>query len=487
MREKPTLRQRVAAFIDPAHVTEATIVQVDPDDDLYRAQGAGLRDLLGPVLTRAQDISVQLYRQNPLANRILKIYTTYLAGEGFALSADNPDVQAIVEEFWEAERNQMSINHRSFARDWMLFGEAPHPVAWDETGNTTLGYLDPRSIDHVERNPFNQMILEAVVLTRQVTSDQPPLRIVRRETDPFADDAGLYSGDVFMWLFERIGAGTRGTPFLLPLMDWLDAYDQVLWELLERVKAVRAFFWDVGVEGGQTEVEQAKAIWGKTAPRSGSVRFRTKSMEVNAAQPNIGVEEDVAGARYLLRHIATGAGLQPHWVGDPEDANRSTAQEMDKPVLRALVDTQAAWKHNMETALKLVVDRKVAAGMLPRVVERYDEQGQPTGEQLPAHDLVEIVAPQITDDDVEAAAASLTQVAQAFAALDMMEIVDRDTMRKVIRTILPALGLPADELPDPDDEDTTDEQIEDAVESLYQRARRRGKLDQLHEALAKVD
>ena len=140
---------------------------IDDDDDLFRTTGAGLRDLTGNTLRRAQDLSVELYRKNPLANRIIKIYTTYMAGEGFALVAHNPDVQAVIDEFWDAERNDMAMNHRRFARDYLLNGEAPHPVATDETGNTTIGYIDPQRIDHVNSSPANRLILESLVIRKQ--------------------------------------------------------------------------------------------------------------------------------------------------------------------------------------------------------------------------------------------------------------------------------------------------------------------------------
>jgi hypothetical protein len=473
------------AAVAAAHFEEATgSVNVDPDDDLYRSVSAGYRDLVGPLLSRAQTISVNLYRKNPLANRIIKIYTTYMAGEGFTVEAANPDVAAVVDEFWQAERNQMESNHRRFARDGLIFGEAPHPVAADETGNTTVGYLDPHSIDHVKTDPRNQLILTDLVL-RRAGGDEEKLRIVRRDEDPFSETAGLLAGDVFLWLHDRIGAATRGTPFLLPAVDWLDAYDQILWELLERTKAVRAFFWDVEVDGGATEIEIAKKEWGRTAPRSGSVRFRTPAIQVAASQPQLGAYEDVNTARFILRHIATAAGVAPTWIGDPEDANRSTAEQMDKPVLRALTDTQAQWKYNMERLLAYAVDQKIGAGMLDRVVERFDSTGQGTGDMQPASKLIKVTAPAITDDDVTGAAAALTSVAQAFMQLDVIGIGDPETMRRIVRTMLPALGLPADELPDPDEAD--DRQIAQAVESIRRRAIASGKLPELEERLRKLD
>ncbi len=437
-------------------------VQVDRDDHLYRGQGANLRDLQGSVLRRAQNLSIDLYRKNPLANRIIKIYTTFMAGEGFAVGATNDEVDAVVKEFWFAERNEMDLNHRRFARDFLLYGEAPHPVAYDDTGNTTVGYIDPHLIEHVEASELNQLILERLVLLRGST-DTPPLTIVSRQDDPAEADMGLLDGDVFYWLNDRIGAATRGTPFLLPILDWLDAYDQTLWELIERIKATRAFFWDVTVEGGEDEVKEAKEVWGTTAPRSGSARFHTDAMSVEAQQPNLGTNEDVAAARYILRLISTGAGVAPHWLGDPEDANRSTAETMDKPVFRALEDTQATWKANMEELLRFVVDRKVAANMLPAVVDVLDEQGEPTGDRVPAAQTVEVVVPALTDDAITEAATAIAAVAGAFVQLDMIGGIDEETMRKVVRHILPMLGIPADELPDPADDDNDDDPANPAL------------------------
>lgn len=451
-----------AAPAPTSHVTEGH--SVDPDDDLFRTTGSGLRDLGGNVLRRAQDISVDLYRKNPLANRIIKIYTTFMAGDGFTISCDNPEVQDIATEFWDAERNEMNLNHRRFARDYLLNGEAPHPVATDETGNTTIGYVDPQVISHIEASSFNRLILESVVLRHG--ADEENLAIVRREQDILEPEAGLLTGDIFFWLNDRIGASTRGTPFLLPILDWLDAYDQTLWEMLERIKATRAFFWDVEVAGGADEIAAAKKQWGTIAPRSGSVRYRTEAIKISAEQPDIGTEADVGAATYLLRLIATGAGLAPTWLGDPEDANRSTAEQMDKPVLRALQDTQVTWKADMEELLRFVVDRKVAAGMLERIVERHDEQDNPTGEMVPASSTVEVVVPALTDDAIVDAATGLASMASAFVQLDMIDVVDRDVLRRVVRHVLPALGIPADQLPDPSDDDMDDGDVLDALEAL---------------------
>lgn len=479
------------AAATPARVAEA-LGSLDNDDDLYRRAGGAHRDLLGTTLWRAQELCVHLYRSNPLANRIIKIYTTYMAGTGFTATAHNLEVQAVLDEFWAAPRNRLDLYHRGYARDYLTFGEGVHPVTADEVGNTTIGFIDPTRVDRIERDQRNNMILDQLHLQRSLRTDNDrPLQIVRPTEDVFDREAGLLIGDALVWLHDRIGAATRGTPFLLPTLDWLDAYDQTLWELLERVKATRAFFWDVMVTGGETEVQEAKRVWGTTPPRSGSVRFRTDAMTVDATQPSLGAYEDANAARLILRHIASGAGVAPHWLGDPEDANRSTADSMDKPILRALEDAQADWRLRMTEAAQFAVDRKVAVGLLPRIVDVHDDKGRPTGERLPARDTVEIITPPINDDDIAAAAAALGQVAQAFVQLDLVDGTDPQTTRRIVRQLLPALGVPADELPDPEDDDgdpdraATRAEIE-ALESITRQGQR-GKLDQLLEEFSKID
>ena len=215
---------------------------------------------------------------------------------------------------------------------------------------------------------------------------------------------------------------------------------------------LRAFFCDVEFDGGTKEIEKAKADWGIIPPKSGSVRFRTPAMRVKAESPALGAYEDVKSMTFLLRTLATGGGVAPHWLGEPEDANRSTAESMDLPVMRGLVDFQAEWRRNMTRAARFAVDAKVAAGSLAAVLPEV-EGGRPvTGSERPTRELLEVVVPEIDAKGVERAAASIAAVATAFGPLEAMGAVGIDTIRGVIRHLLPALGVPAGELPDPDDE-----------------------------------
>jgi len=423
---------------------------VDSDDASYRRLGAAPRDLQGTTLIKAMNLSVALYRANPLANRIISIYRSFMSGVGFDITATNPEVDAVVSDFWKGPRNRLDRNHSNYTRDHLLMGETHLPIAEDQTGNLTVGYIDPVTVEKILRDPTNNMLLTDIEVRAGLTAETETLRIVGMNTDPTEPDAGLWKGQVCTWLFDRIAAGTRGTPFLLPVLDWLDAYDQVLWELLERQKALRSHFWAVTVQGGENEVAAAQALFGTTAPRTGSVRYQTDAMKIDAVSPTLGTSDDVPAAQYQHRHIASGVGLAPHWLGDPNDTNRSTAESMDVPVLRSLADTQDEWARNTVELAQVAVDAKVRARMLPPILPVV-ENGQPVrGSEKPAREHVKVVAPEIEDRKVVDAAAALASTASAFISLDMLGTIRRDTMVKVVRQMLPALGIPADELPAPD-------------------------------------
>jgi hypothetical protein len=451
-------------FTPPRRIIEAgsvgSVQQLDSDDHLYRGLGTAPRDLPGQTLQKAQELSIALYRANPLANRIINIYRSFLSGKGFGIGATNPEVDAVVQDYWRSPRNRLDRNHSNYTRDFLLMGESHLPAAFDEAGNTTIGFIDPTTVLRVHREPTNNMLLTEIVVRKPDSIEEQSLQIMKVSTDPLDPGAGLWTGETHTWLADRIAASTRGTPFLLPALDWLDAYDQVLWEMLERTKAMRAHFWSVKVVGGQREVDEAKALFGTTTPKTGSVRYSTDAMEIAAVAPQLGTMEDVQAARYHLRHIASGGGLAPHWLGDPEDANRSTAESMDIPVLRSLADMQDEWVANTREMLEVAVDAKVRARMLPAILPAVDERGLVIeGSEKPAREHVRIEVPEIEADKVVAAAAALASTAQAFVQLDMLGAIGKQTMSKIVRQLLPALGIPADELPDEDDEPEKDAKV----------------------------
>ena len=111
---------------------------VDSDDASYRRLGAAPRDLQGTTLIKAMNLSVALYRANPLANRIISIYRSFMSGVGFDITATNPEVDSVVSDFWKGPRNRLDRNHSNYTRDHLLMGETHLPIAEDQTGNLLI-------------------------------------------------------------------------------------------------------------------------------------------------------------------------------------------------------------------------------------------------------------------------------------------------------------------------------------------------------------
>jgi hypothetical protein len=91
------------------------------------------------------------------------------------------------------------------------------------------------------------------------------------------DDTGLREGQAMFWApWRTLDTDVRGMPFLTPVLDWLDSYDTVLSNLIDRTALARYMVWDVTVAGGQDKVDEfVAAAAACTCRRPGRSRCTT--------------------------------------------------------------------------------------------------------------------------------------------------------------------------------------------------------------------
>lgn len=122
----------------PRRIVEATVDQVvatgggyttggrDPiDGDVgFRRAGSGSREVPYWTRERARTYSVTAYRANPMATAIIDTYTAFCVGDsGVKWQATNPDVAAVVREFWDDPANRLGEIQELLLRSQLLMGE----------------------------------------------------------------------------------------------------------------------------------------------------------------------------------------------------------------------------------------------------------------------------------------------------------------------------------------------------------------------------
>lgn len=413
------------SFLFPARRTEATNAQlaasgawggggIDPlDGDIgYRRIGDGPREVPSWTLEKARSYGVAAYRTNPMARAVLDTYTSFIVGDaGLALQCTNPEVRKIAEAFWTDPRNGLGDQELSL-RSHMLMGETAQEMMVGQTSGI------------VRRNPISVERITGVTLEggNPLWPAQLEIRMPGAENQYLTvvaldDLTGLRMGEVMFWRSWRaLETDRRGFPFLGPILDWLDSYDRVLTNLVDRTALARYMVHDVTITGGQPEVDAfLEARGGAHAPRSGTMEVHNDKVKWEVMTAEVGAHEDTTTAASMLTNVAAGAGLAKTWLAEPEDSNRATSLTMAEPVRRRVGGVQNMWVGYQTDQVRYAVDQAVAHRRIDPEVEVEIGNGETA--MVRASDTVTITGPEIAASDAKISADVLVALSGALTGM----------------------------------------------------------------------
>ena len=265
----------MAGEAEPAKpLREAAIAQGDGEAGWRRLTGNGLdslndRDLAPMAQARMQKLADHLWQSNLLANRLIELPLAYLLAEGVSLQCSDDDHQKLLNTFWSDPINNYPLKLVPRVRALGLLGEQCYiATVRDGDGFVRLGYLDPRQIATVVTDPGNSEQPIGIVTKRDNRGRQHKYQVIvlGEDADLFSEVATRIRAEEFtdgaclLYQLNKLPDGSRGRSDLLGQMDWLDAYDEFLFNELDRIGYLRSFVWDVTLKGAD---DQAVAAWEK--------------------------------------------------------------------------------------------------------------------------------------------------------------------------------------------------------------------------------
>ncbi len=413
----------------------------DPDGDVgFRPYGQlGGRPVPVWTLEKARAYSTNAYRANPMGRAILDTYTSFCVGDtGLSLQCSSDEVRPIAEDYWYDPKNRFAEQDVAL-RSHLINGETVYEVLEGETtGVVRRSVIDPARIKHVRLLAGNPLWPSALVLPGYVGVEDRELTIV--DIDELS---GLRQGEAHFWAsFRALETDTRGFPFLGPVLDWLDSYDQVLSNLIDRTALARHIAFDVtlkkGAVGGATqdvgpdEINQfIRDRGGKSIPKSGTIEVHNESVEWKPLEAKSNADEDTQTVRAVTTSVAAGAGLSKPWLAEPEDANRATSLSMAEPVRRRVGGVQKLWLHYQHEHTRHAIDRAVAAGRLPAEVEIAAEGGQK--KKVRPSETITITGPEVAAADAAITAEVLTNLGQALTSFVAAGLLSKDAGRIAVQ------------------------------------------------------
>ena len=391
---------------------------VDPidGDRGYARVGHSQREVPSWTAERARSYSVAAYRINPLAKAIIDTMTAFCTGStGVTLQVSSDDVREVAEEFWDDDENGL-FNQELFLRDLMIMGEQCFELMQGETsGVVRINPIDVSNIIGISLRDGNVLWADKVIY--QYSLDKVEIRTIVRSNE---ETGNLREGEaMFFAPWKTTLQDTRSTPFLMPILDQLDNYDQVMANLVDRTTLARYLVWDVSVDGTPRDVEEYVKNRGRSMPESGGIEFHNKNIEWKPMTVSTGAQEDSIANRSIMTQIAGGSGISKPWLGEPGDANRATSLSMAEPVRRRVEGVQKMWTRNMTELVRFAVDRAVAAKRIPDTVKASDQR---TGYEyeVPASKAVQVVGPEIAAADAQINAEVMLNLAKSLESMVMV-------------------------------------------------------------------
>jgi hypothetical protein len=442
----------------------------DPDINLPGNQNAqnwrrltqSSSDLSPLTHERMLEMALYLSDRNPLAKGIVDVVTAFVVGEGFTVTSKDVTVQETIDRFWEDGQNDMPSRIEDLTRELTIYGEQV-VLAFENTasGRVVLVSADPRSVTRVvphplaSDRPYAVCFGAAVVAAEQrwvkiITEDDDPAsktfgRLVGQrdgeriklgeESVPFYQppdsDGGARLAGCFFVAVNKVRSAMRGRSDLLPVADFIDLYDRLLFDEAERMSFLRSFIIDVTCKGLSEDQVKSRAVEiGLAPPKPGSAIVHNESEEWQMISPDLNSDDSQNTADLILSLVATGVGLPKTFLNGIMDVNRATASEMSDPAIKRLTARQRVITRTIEHMTRFVLDCAEEAGALK------------TGGDA-RHSFI-VSTPEMSSKDLERAARSLLTTTQALGMANAAGWIDQQTAQDGVALMVTQLGLDVD-------------------------------------------
>jgi hypothetical protein len=406
------------------------------DEGWRKLTGASTRELVATTQDRMIDVAFWLWENNPLAGWIIEIIKDFIIADGVPFEAKNDDVKKLLEDFWYDPVNRMDLYIEKHARELHIFGELIFPVfIAEQTGRVRMGYIDPKQVKEIVTDPENVKMIIGLILKDEGGNEGRRYKTILPEEADFvlserakAMRASFTAGECFFFAINNVTNSPRGRSEIFSTSDWLDAYEQFLFDYADRWPLLNTFVWDLLVEGGDKAGidEQIKNF----TKKSGSVFGHNEKVTLAAQNPDLKSEDANEGARLLRNHILGRHGIPSFWYGGGEDANRALGVEMGTPSFKMLSSKQRYFKFILES----IFDRVIYQALQARYLKAPKAEAYEYNVNLP----------ELTSKDISKYSTAIQQLSTSLLVAEQQQWVDKETATKIFAFSLSLIGYELD-------------------------------------------
>lgn len=312
-------------------------------------------------------LALEAWRTNPLARRIVELTTQY-AVNGLSLHSPDPQADQFLQTWWNHPLNRLAERLPEWCDECTRTGDLFLLLSTDSSGLTWVRALPSADIERIETAAW-----DAEQELRYITR---PLLLPNGswlDAQHYPSESSLHAlpseertqpGILHLAINRPCGA-VFGESDLAPLLKWLARYAAWL-EDRARLNRYRTTFLYI-VQARFTNEEERLARQQELAlnpPTPGSILVCDESEQWSILSPHLEAHEAGQDGLALKRMIAVGAGIPLHFLAEPEDSTRTTAEAAGGPAYRRFAMRQQAFCRLLETLGQAVLQRAAATRRL---------------------------------------------------------------------------------------------------------------------------
>lgn len=395
MKSETEIRDLVAAEVAeklPAEVRAAQAAlpinyDYDPKGEGYRpvsASGSQVRTQTQYDQDQMLELAYREYDTSGIVKRFVRDTKNFVLGEGVTWLVEcegemnlaaaagqekpaKPLTEAatkVVEAFWNHPMNQLDLLLENKIEFLNLLGEQCWPTVVNKyNGQVLLSYVDPLNIREVVQMPSFPEHAALVELKGNGGRSGKKLQVINPQMDPRLPHYGRLVGDCFFWKLNAPPNAPRGRSDLVHLFDFIDGFEEGIFDELDRLQYLKAFLWDVEVKGltpGEVE-EYARKL---AAPKPGSCRVHNEQVTWDAVAPQLHHGDTAALFNLIRQYFAFATNRPESWYGAGGKAYSNEADSMQEPSFKDLGSRQRYIKYILVRLIQYVLDQAVIAGTL---------------------------------------------------------------------------------------------------------------------------
>ena len=328
--------------------------KVTQDDNVFYdgLSNTGLRDRSQGNFYNVIEASLQAWRENPLARRIVNLTTQYVVGEGLTIECDDEKVLEVIRDFWNDPLNRMDVRVMEWCDELTRTGNLFITIASDLVGKSYVRAVPATAIENIETraNDYEQ------ALWFEYREEN---RLQLTHMDAESKEFPTLDARMLHFCVNRPIGAKMGEPDLAPVLVWLQRYSMWLEDRARLNHYRNSFLFTVKthLQSEQQRMERQNQLNQRPlSPGSILVTNESEVWEVLSAklESNDAAEDGLA----LKKQIAAGVGIPMHFLAEPESQSKTSAEAAGGATFRTFEQRQEVFIWIVEQVIRTVLRRR---------------------------------------------------------------------------------------------------------------------------------